>query len=235
MAKKYTKKFVSLFMVLALSFIFVVPSFAKENNKEKVTFSAKEISDTKEIDKRLSSGITDDSSLTSNIVINDEIVTDEHGKKIKIVPRNIKITSQKVKETIKENGDKKTDYVAYVRAEVSAIPVSKETSISPMGTGGGTQEQYQTDSSYSSTTYLKVTYESNEFTRSPYYYYLFKFNAVSGKIVKLDSQAILQKFTVKNGANGDYYSDNLANNWVGRGTLSSNKDFTYPTREHFLR
>ncbi|MCR4432300.1 MAG: hypothetical protein NUV45_14960 [Tepidanaerobacteraceae bacterium] len=75
----------------------------------------------------------------------------------KIVPRNIKITSQKVKETIKDNGDTTTSYVAYVMADVSAIPMSS---------GGGTEEPYDYDDSYSTTTYVKVTYQYNHFTRN---------------------------------------------------------------------
>ena len=223
------KKIISLFMMITLCFIVVIPAFAGENKKEKVVFSADEIIDMKEIEKRLSLGISDDPSFKGDVILNNEIVTNEKGEKLKIVPTSIKATSQKVKETINENGLKKTEYVGYIMAETSAVPISKETTVSPMVIGSETVERGEYDTTYSTRTWVKVSYEYNSFLRTPYVYELYKFNSVYGKVDRLDSLVALNKLVVKNNAFGDYYSDIWANNLVGRGGLSTSRTVNYPT------
>lgn len=228
--KKRLKKLPCLLFTFCLVFSSSIPTFAKNLGNEKITFSTNEITDMKVINSRLKSGITEDDNVKGNISFGNDIISGGNGQKLKLVSDNVKVTSQKVKETVNENGDKTIDYVAYVLADVHAVPLSNNTpTVSALSSGGGTEEPYGYDDSYSIQTFIKVTYQYNYFIRNTVEYNLFKFTGVSSKVVRLDSSVSLTKLVLKNSANGSYYSDSNANYFVGRGSLSSTKTFNYPS------
>lgn len=221
--KEFLYKTVPFFLIISCIIIPTpIQAFAKEVSNEKTTFAAEEITDLNVIHSRLISGITDDKSnnLKTTINFNDTSLYNGNEKKSILANENVKVTSQKVKESVnQETGNTTTDYVAYVSAEVS-----------PMAISGGTLNPYDGDDSNSTLTYIKVTYRHNSFVRSNIVYELYKFDAIAADAINLgDSQVTVNKLVVTNEGSGNYYTDIDANNFVDRTYLTRTNTFTMPT------
>lgn len=215
------KRKISLCISLTLVMLVntTVVSFAQTNSK-KVVFSSKEITDINEINNRLNNNITDDHHLNAASTLSKDTIQDEKGNIFKLIPGTVKVTSQKTEATLNEDGSTTSNYTAYAKANTEIVPFTS---------GQTTNTSSVTDNSSSSTVYLKVTYETDNFSQGGSDFDLCKFDAVSSEVKILDSTVSLTKLTIRNNLQGAYYTDSSATNYVTTAALSSGTTtLTYP-------
>lgn len=218
-------KFKKVFILVLVCALLLNTGFvsAKSNeNTEKVVFETKEITDEKILQDRMEKDITDDKEFKADCTLDKESLFDSDGKEYTLKLKSIKATSQKIKETVKANGDSLSEYSAFINAEISVTP----TSLS----GGGTDELWDYDGSgYNAKLYVRVTYLSGTLDTYP----LYKITGLSGKLEKLDSSISLTKIDITQQCRGIKYTAIDKSGYVGPDTYDATSSSSYPSNNTY--
>ena len=232
------RKIISVVLTILFLLTFSVASTASEvDRNQEVIFEAKEIKDMNLIKKRMKQGITDDKNLKIKSHIYGDLIVEKNGKKYELVKKSISTTSQKLKEVKTRTGNK-ADLVATTIVEYGLKPVNdvKQNTFTIQGVGSSFENNYD---SY-------PTWVEQYMTT----YYTYKdpveINSVSGtslqitkndtKLVRLDSQIVLQNIKSQIKYKGDLYSDIDCTNFVtstGFYPLVYEEKFSYVSSDQF--
>jgi hypothetical protein len=169
--------------------------------QERTLFQSDEIKDQKIIAERMANGITDDPSIKVEAHISGDIITDESGKQYKVVVKDVKCTSQKLKEVL-IGGKRQQDFVANSMTELVIVPLEYGNDIPAYDAdgsmvGAGTLNQ---------TTYY--SYETGIYNDDIPDGTVYKFTRTYSKLTQAD---------------GSFYLDSLILKLHGAGSYSSNK------------
>lgn len=118
--------------------VLAVSESNQKSNKEKVIYQKDEIQDLTEIKSRAEMGITDDPQFKSNDVLSNEANNKTSNNQVPNVKKIKNVTSQKVKETILEDGSIRTEFVGNALVTLDT-PVFEDSSSTRWDSNGKVQ------------------------------------------------------------------------------------------------